>query len=60
MGAPIGSVDNLYWGPEYSEKEIESVLKLRQLAYRRVDNVEEFVARQLADNKIVAWWLGTP
>jgi carbamoyltransferase len=56
--APIGSVDNLYWGPEYSDKEIESVLKLRQLHYRRVDNVEEFVARQLADNKIVAWFQG--
>jgi len=57
-GAPIGSVDNLYWGPEYSEKEIETVLKLRQLTYRRVDNIEEFVARQLADNKIVAWFQG--
>jgi carbamoyltransferase len=57
-GKPIGSVDNLYWGPEYSEKEVESVLKLRQLPYRRVDNVEEFAARQLADNKIVAWFQG--
>jgi carbamoyltransferase len=57
-GKPIGSVDNLYWGPEYSEKEIEAVLKLRQLTYRRVENVEEFAAKQLADNKIVAWFQG--
>jgi carbamoyltransferase len=57
-GQPIGSVDNLYWGPEYSEKEIESVLKLRQLTYQRMDNVEDFAARQLADNKIVAWFQG--
>jgi carbamoyltransferase len=56
--APIGSVDSLYWGPEYSEKDIESVLKLRQLPYRRMDNVEEFVARQLAEDKIVAWFQG--
>ncbi|HUJ72559.1 MAG TPA: carbamoyltransferase C-terminal domain-containing protein [Verrucomicrobiae bacterium] len=57
-GRPIGTIDNLYWGPEYSEKEIEAVLKLRQLTYHRVDNVEEFAARQLADNKIVAWFQG--
>jgi carbamoyltransferase len=57
-GKPIGSIDNLYWGPEYSEKEIESVLKLRQLPYRRIDNVEEFAAQLLAENKIVAWFQG--
>jgi len=56
--APIGSVDSLYWGPEYLEKDIESVLKLRQLPYRRVENVEEYVARQLAEDKIVAWFQG--
>jgi predicted NodU family carbamoyl transferase len=42
----------------YSDKEVEDVLKLRQLEYRRVDNVEEFAARQLAEDKIVAWFQG--
>ena len=54
----IYSVSDLYWGPEYSEEEIEAVLKLRNLTYRKVDNIEEFAARQLADNKIVAWFQG--
>jgi len=57
-GAPIHAIEDLYWGPAYSEKEIEDVLKLRQLEYRRVDNVEEFAARQLAEDKIVAWFQG--
>ena len=57
-GKPIGTIVSLYWGPEYSEKQIEAVLQLRQLPYRRVDNVEEYVARQLAEDKIVAWFQG--
>jgi carbamoyltransferase len=56
--APIHPLEDLYFGPEYSDREIEDALKLRRLEYRRVDNVEEYAARQLADNKIVAWFQG--
>lgn len=56
--APIHPLEDLYFGPEYSDAEIEEVLKLRRLEYRRVDDVEEYAARQLADNKIVAWLQG--
>jgi len=52
----IYNLDNLYWGPEYSEKEMEECLKLRNISYERIDDVEAFTARQLADNKIVAWF----
>lgn len=54
--ASIYELDNLYFGPQYSEKEIIDVLKLRNLPIHRIDNVEEFAAKQLADNKIVAWF----
>lgn len=57
-GAPIHPIEDLYWGPEFSNKEIEETLRLRNLSYRRVENVEEFAARQLAENKIVAWFQG--
>ena len=56
--APNYAIEDLYWGPEYSEQEIEDALKLRNLTYRRVDNIEEFAARQLANDKIVAWFQG--
>lgn len=56
--APVHTIQDLYWGPEYSAKEIEAVLKARNLSYRRVDNVEEFAAQKLAEDKIVAWFQG--
>ena len=57
-GAPIHAVEDLYWGPEYSNVEIEEALQLRRLEYRRVDNVAEFVAGKLAVGKICAWFQG--
>ena len=56
--AVIYPLDNLYWGPEYSEEEIEDVLKLRNIEYERVDDIEKFAAKALAENKIVAWFQG--
>ena len=57
-GAPIHPVEDLYWGPEYSDAEIEDALKLRRLEYRRVENVAEYVAGKLAEGKICAWFQG--
>jgi carbamoyltransferase len=56
--SPIYPVENLYWGPEYSDKDIEDVLRLRRLEYRRLDNVAEYAAGKLAEGKIVAWFQG--
>jgi carbamoyltransferase len=56
--APIYPIEDLYWGPEYSAKEIEDALKLRQLKYRRVDEVETYAAERLAEGKIVGWFQG--
>jgi carbamoyltransferase len=57
-GAPIHPIEDLYWGPEYADAEIEDALKLRRLEYRRVDNVAEYVAGKLAEGKICAWFQG--
>ncbi len=56
--APIHTIQDLYWGPEFSAAEIEAILKARNLTYKRVDNVEEFTAKKLAENKIVSWLQG--
>ncbi len=56
--APVHAIEDLYWGPDYSEQEIEDTLKLRHLRYRRMDDVEAFIARQLAEDKIVGWFQG--
>jgi len=51
-------LEHLYWGPAYSASEIEEVLKLRNISYQRIDDIEEFTAQKLAENKIVAWFQG--
>ncbi len=57
-GAPIHPIEDLYWGPAYTDREIEEALKLRHIPYRRVDDAEQWAAAQLADDKIVAWFQG--
>lgn len=56
--APIHKVKHLYTGPGYSEHEILDTLKLRNIKYKHIKNIEAFVAQKLAENKIVAWFQG--
>jgi carbamoyltransferase len=57
-GAEIHHIEHLYTGPEYTNDEIEETLKLRNLKYKKVENIEEFAAQKLAEDKIVAWFQG--
>ena len=56
--APIHAIQDLYWGPEYSNSEIEDALNLRQLEYTRIDNPAAVAADALAEDKIVGWFQG--
>lgn len=49
---------HLYHGPEYSDDEIQTLLKARGICYRFSDRVEEEAADALAANRIVAWFQG--
>lgn len=51
-------LNNLYFGPEYSNSEIEELLKIRKLNYKYIDDAPQKAAELLADNKIVAWFQG--
>lgn len=51
-------MDHAYWGPEYSDNEIEEILKEAKLEYKKSENIEEEIARHLANGKIVAWCQG--
>lgn len=51
-------IDNLYFGPEFSDAETEKLLKLRQIEYRKSDDVAADAARALAAGKIVGWFQG--
>jgi len=50
--------DNLYKGPEYSEKEIEAILTARNIEFCRRDDFISVAANDLAQNKIVGWFQG--
>lgn len=52
------NLNNLYFGPEYSNEEIEKILKIRKLSYKYIDNPSEKAALLLSENKIIAWFQG--
>jgi carbamoyltransferase len=49
-------ITNLYWGPEYSDEQINAVLDRNKIVYKPYD--VKYVAQKLAENKIVAWFQG--
>ncbi len=50
--------NHLYLGPEYSNEEIEAILKIRKLKYTFLENPSLKAAELLAENKIIAWFQG--
>lgn len=56
--ASIGSLDDVYLGPQYSDHEIAELLRARHLDVAKRDDVPEFAARTLAENGLVGWFQG--
>jgi len=50
--------EHAYWGPEYSNDEIENILAETKLTYHKSDNIELETAEQIANEKIVGWFQG--
>jgi len=51
-------MDHCYWGPQYSDAEIEKQLKLWKVPYRKAENIAEETADILAQDKIIGWYQG--
>ncbi len=47
-----------YWGPDYTDEEIEKFLKWAKVPYRKLKNVAEETADILVQNKIIGWFQG--
>ncbi len=52
------TMEHAYWGPDYTDAEIEQFLKWCKAPYRRLDNVAEETAAILAQDKIIGWFQG--
>ncbi len=51
-------MDHAYWGPEYSDDDIEHFLKWTKTPYKKLENIAEETAAILADDKIIGWFQG--
>ena len=56
--AEIPLLDNVYWGPEYDDAAIETILRERGLNYERVEDPAEAAAQYLVHNLALGWFQG--
>ena len=51
-------MEHAYWGPDYSDEEIEKFLNWAKVPYKRLSNIAEETAEILAQDKIIGWYQG--
>jgi carbamoyltransferase len=52
------SMEHAFWGPAYSDEEVEAFLRWSKLPYRRLSDVAGTAAGLLAENKVLGWFQG--
>ncbi len=56
---PDWTMEHAYWGPEYSNEEIEEALKaFQEIDYEHCEDISAAAAKQLAEGKILGWYQG--
>jgi len=55
---PMKPLRHAYYGPEFSDAEIEKALRTFKLRATKLDNVAATAAQMLADGKILGWFQG--
>ena len=59
LGEPADfKMEHAHWGPEFSNSEIEKTLNEAKVRFRKVTDIEETVAKELEEGKIVGWFQG--
>lgn len=53
-----GEVPHAYWGPSYTNTQIEEAIRESGLPYESIHNIEEKVASLLSQGNIVGWFQG--
>lgn len=57
-GDRIKKPETVYFGPDYSDKEIKNVLGRYRLRYKKVRFIEKEIAKHIADKKVIARFNG--
>ncbi len=55
---PDFNLIHAYWGPGFSNEEIEEVLKNAKVEYKYHNNIEEITAKYVTDGNMVGWFQG--
>lgn len=51
-------IKNCYYGPSYSDKEIEATLKQNKIIYKKEKDICKFTAKMLSEGKLIGWFQG--
>jgi carbamoyltransferase len=51
-------MDHAYWGPEFTDEQIEAELKQSEFYYEKVSDIEGTTAELLAKDKLIGWFQG--
>lgn len=59
LGKPRGFVmEHAYWGPAFSEADMQTAIRSSGLKFRRVEDVERQTARLLSEGHVIGWYQG--
>jgi carbamoyltransferase len=58
MGDRPAKLEHAYWGPEFSNTEIQTVLDSSKLTYERTDDPAQAAVDRIARGKMVGWFQG--
>lgn len=52
------AITNVYYGPEYSNDDIKSILEEYKIKYEYIENICDIASDMLVDGKIIGWFQG--
>lgn len=55
---PVKQMNTAYWGPDFTNEEIEHELKSKNINYRYCEDISKTVAELIAKNYVVGWFQG--
>jgi len=56
--AAMQKMEHAYWGPSFTDDEVEELLQWMKIPYKKLNNVAAETAAILAQNKVIGWFQG--